>query len=114
MSLRFRPSWLLRFMALVAIAVSGGALANQYFLRLEQAPKVIHQKNQKELPANRAVVIPEQKRLAQPEFQLFTKTSNTIFLTKPKLEFQECIVLEILFSKNTIFRSEVSRAPPVV
>ena len=66
--LPFRPNWLLRLLALLAVTVSGGALANQYFLRLEQAPKLAKPHDNKQIPAKPTAALFEHKKLEQPIF----------------------------------------------
>jgi hypothetical protein len=111
--LAFRPNWLLRLLALVAITVSGGALANQYFLRLEQAPKVVQPKNQKELPAIHVAVVFEQKKLEHPVLADLSLGTQTVFVAKPKLEFEAFFLDNIFFARVVSYRAEVARAPPI-
>jgi hypothetical protein len=114
MLLRFRPNWLLRLLALLAITVSGGALANQYFLRLEQAPKLAKPQDHKQQVAKPSMALFEQKRLEHPVFADAIPGSAIAWIAKPKLEHQDFFRTENLCPKIISYRTEVSRAPPVV
>jgi hypothetical protein len=111
--LPFRPNWLLRLLALLAITVSGGALANQYFLRLEQAPKLAKQHDKERLPAKPTMALFEQKKLEHPVFADLDLSTTSVLIPKPKLEFQAFISNEIFCTKVVSYRAEVSRAPPI-
>ena len=111
---RFRPNWLLRLLALLAITVSGGALANQYFLRLEQAPKLAKPQDHKQQAAKPTAALFEQKRLEHPVFADGIPGSAIAWIAKPKLEHQDFIATQNLCTKIISYRAEVSRAPPVV
>lgn len=114
MLLRFRPNWLLRLLALLAITVSGGALANQYFLRLEQAPKLAKPQDHKQQAAKPSLALFEQKRLEHPVFADAVPGSAIAWIAKPNLEHQDFIASQNLCPKIISYRAEVSRAPPVV
>jgi hypothetical protein len=111
--LPFRPNWLLRLLALLAITVSGGALANQYFLRLEQAPKLAKQHDKQQLPAKPTVALFEQKKLEQPVFADFDSSTTLVFVPKPKLEIYVFTLNKTFFAPTVSYRAEVSRAPPL-
>jgi hypothetical protein len=111
--LPFRPNWLLRLFALVAITVSGGALANQYFLRLEQAPKLAKQHDKKQLPTKPTAALFEQKKLEHPVFADLDSRTTSVFIPKPKLEFQIFTLKNTIFAPTVSYRAEVSRAPPI-
>jgi hypothetical protein len=111
--LPFRPNWLLRLLALLAITVSGGALANQYFLRLEQAPKLAKQQDNKQIPAKPTMALFEQKKLEQPVFADLAASKTSVFIAKPKLETYLFFTPQSIQIAIVSFDSEVSRAPPV-
>lgn len=113
MKLPFRPNWLLRLLALLAITVSGGALANQYFLRLEQAPKLAKQQDNKQLPAKPTAALFEQKKLEQPIFADLALSKLSVFVAKPKLETYAFFAVQRIQIAIVSFNAEVSRAPPV-
>jgi hypothetical protein len=108
----FRLNWLLRLLALVAITVSGGALANQYFLRLEQTPKLAKPNHQKQALAKPTVALFEQKRLEPPIFNDAVPSANSNFLPQPRFEVQEFQTQPNLKPNTAAHRSERSRAPP--
>jgi hypothetical protein len=110
--LPFRPNWLLRLLALLAITVSGGALANQYFLRLEQAPKLAKQQDKKQIPTKPTAALFEQKKLEQPMFADLVSSTNSVFIAKPMLEIYEFFAPQLFQIAIVSFNSEVSRAPP--
>lgn len=110
--LPFRPNWLLRLLALLAITVSGGALANQYFLRLEQAPKLAKHDN-KQIPAKPTAALFEQKKLEPPIFASPVSSPNSVFIAKPTLETYEFFAVQLIQLAIVSFDSEVSRAPPI-
>jgi hypothetical protein len=111
--LPFRPNWLLRLLALLAITVSGGALANQYFLRLEQAPKLAKQQDNKQIPAKPTAALLEQKKLEHPVFADFDLSTTAVFVQKPKLEICVFTLKKTFFAPIVSYRAEVSRAPPL-
>lgn len=111
--LAFRPNWLLRLLALIAITVSGGALANQYFLRLEQAPKLAKQHDKKQLPAKPTMAVFEQKKLEHPVFADLARGTQAVFIPTPELEFEVFILYDSFFTPVVSYRAEVSRAPPL-
>jgi hypothetical protein len=111
--LPFRPNWLLRLLALLAITVSGGALANQYFLRLEQAPKLAKPHDNKQTPAKPTAALFEQKKLEQPVFNDLASSPNSVFIAKPTPEPAEIFAPQLVLIAIVSFNSEVSRAPPV-
>ena len=113
MKLPFRPNWLLRLLALLAITVSGGALANQYFLRLEQAPKLAKQHDNKQIPAKPTAALFEQKKLELPIFASPVASPNSVFIAKPTLETYEFFAVQHIQIAIVSFNSEVSRAPPI-
>jgi hypothetical protein len=104
---------LLRLLALLAITVSGGALANQYFLRLEQAPKLAKPHDNKQTPAKPTAALFEQKKLEQPIFVDFASSKTLVFVLKTKLETYEFLAPQRIQIAVVSFNSEVSRAPPV-
>jgi hypothetical protein len=108
----FRPNWLLRLLALLAITVSGGALANQYFLRLEQAPKLAKPHDNQQTPAKPTAALFEQKKLEQPVFADFDSSKISVLFLKPKLETYEFFAPQLIQIAIVSFNSEVSRAPP--
>ncbi len=110
--LPFRPNWLLRLLALLAITVSGGALANQYFLRLEQAPKQAKQHDNQQLPAKLTMALFEQKKLEPPVFADFASSKTSVFIVKPKLEPYTFFAAQPIQIATVSFNSERSRAPP--
>jgi hypothetical protein len=110
--LPFRPNWLLRLLALLAITVSGGALANQYFLRLEQAPKLAKPHDQKQIPAKPTAALFEQKKLEHPVFADLVSSKISVFVLKPKPETYEFFAPQRTQIAIVSFNSEVSRAPP--
>ncbi len=112
MKLPFRPNWLLRLLALLAITVSGGALANQYFLRLEQAPKLAKPQDNKQTPAKPTAALFEQKKLDQPVFADLASGATLVFVLKPKLETYKLFAVQPIQLAIVSFNSEVSRAPP--
>lgn len=112
--LPFRPNWLLRLLALLAITVSGGALANQYFLRLEQTPKLAKQHDHKQTPAKPTAALLEQKKLEQPIFADLASSKTSVFIAKPKLEIFEFFAPQLIQIAIVSFNPEVSRAPPIV
>ena len=112
--LAFRPNWLLRLLALLAITVSGGALANQYFLRLEQAPKLAKPQDHKQQIAKPTLALFEQKKLEHPIFADPVLGSVVAWIPTPKLEFLVFTSQPDIQTKIVSYRAEVSRAPPVV
>ena len=113
MKLPFRPNWLLRLLALLAITVSGGALANQYFLRLEQAPKLAKQHDNQPLPAKPTAALFEQKKFEHPSFADLNSSQVSVFVSKPKLELEVFVQSKVNLKPIVEFNTEVSRAPPI-